>query len=108
MSVGGSLLVVVGLILALGWAVRRFTGLAGNRNGLLKIRAVLPVGARERIVLVEAGGKQLLVGITAQTINTLHVFEQPLVEVQPADGEFAEKLKEWLHRTGASDKPDSP
>jgi len=48
-------------------------------NKDLKIIGVLPLGQRERVMVVQAGSEQLVLGVTATQINTLHVLEKPLM-----------------------------
>lgn len=81
----GSLLQLVlglGLVLALiggaAWASRRFGRLPlGPGNGLRVLGAVA-VGARERVVLVEVGEAQLLLGVAPGRVQALHVLAKPL------------------------------
>lgn len=91
-----ALLLVVGLIVALAWLLRR-SGLAPlGAGGAGRVLASLPLGGRERAVLIEIGGQQLLLGVAAGQVNLLVRFEQPVVEAPPAPGEFAARLKQWL------------
>ncbi len=90
-----SLVFVLALIPVSLWVARRFqAGAPGNaRQGPIRIRATVAVGPRERIVIVEAAGKSLLVGITAQSMQTLAEFENaPVFEEAEAPG-FATLLK---------------
>ncbi len=88
------LTLIVILILALGWLARRMGqgGLLGNRH--IKMLAAMPLGTRERLVVVEVGGQQLLLGITATQITTLHTFEAPVIVPDDSQGqsEFGKKL----------------
>jgi flagellar protein FliO/FliZ len=65
----------------------RFSGAAGGATGLRSI-AVLPLSASQRIVTVEIGHGEarrwLVLGVTAQSITTLHTLEP-----QSADGTAA-------------------
>lgn len=91
-----ALLLVVGLIVALAWLLRR-SGLAPlGAGGAARVLASLPLGGRERAALIEVGGQQLLLGVAAGQVNLLVRFEQPVVEAPPAPGEFAVRLKQWL------------
>ena len=63
----------------------------------------MSMGARERIVLVQVGTKQLLLGIAPGQISTLHVLNEPLEAVSDAhphlQGQgFAEKLSAAISR----------
>lgn len=70
------LLVIVTLILLLGWLARRVSafGQAGS-FGRMKVLSMLPLGNRERLVLVQVGRQRLLLGVTPASVNTLHTFE---------------------------------
>jgi flagellar protein FliO/FliZ len=59
-----SLLLVVGFIVAAAWVVRRMPLGLGRGNGPLKVLAALPLGPRERLVLIEARGEELLIAVS--------------------------------------------
>jgi flagellar protein FliO/FliZ len=59
-----SLVLVVGFIFAAAWVVRRMPLGLGRSNGPLKVLAALPLGPRERLVLVEARGEELLIAVS--------------------------------------------
>jgi flagellar protein FliO/FliZ len=64
-SVGLNLLVVLAVIAAVTWYARRSPLLnPGRSKGPMKIVATLPIGPKERIVLIEAGTQRLLVGVS--------------------------------------------
>jgi flagellar protein FliO/FliZ len=63
-SVVLSLLLVVGFIFAAAWVVRRMPLGLGRASGPLKVLAALPLGPRERLVLVEARGEELLIAVS--------------------------------------------
>lgn len=96
--VAASLILVVVLILGLGWVMRRVPG-AGRSQSILRVHASVALGARERVLWVEAGGVHLLLGVTAQSINTLHRFDAAPAEPPPPSGAvFAERLRQILAR----------
>lgn len=78
-NVSLALIGIIGLIFAISWFVKRFAQGTFSANAHIKVLSAMPLGTRERIVLIEAGGQQLLLGITSTSINTLHVFETPVV-----------------------------
>lgn len=94
------LLFVIGLVFALAWLLKRVGqgSLVGSRQ--MKIVASLPLGTRERLALVEVGGQHILLGITPTSINTLHVFDEPVdLDSSGEDGsDFANKLKDILSK----------
>lgn len=70
-----ALAVVLGLAWATIWMLRRLQDKrmgagedAGDGRSLRFVRA-LPLGPRERLVLVESGGEQLLLGVTGGMIS---------------------------------------
>ncbi len=92
------LALVIGVILLLAWLMRRFGGAGFSASGM-KVIATLPLSARERVVLVEAGDKQLLLGVAPGRVNLLASYDEPIIEssiMQSAP--FAERLKEAMAR----------
>ncbi len=73
-----ALLLVLALIVGLGWLLKRMPGSGFRPSNGLKIVASLAVGAKERVVVVEVAGKQLLLGVTAAGITPLHELPEPL------------------------------
>lgn len=92
------LALVVGLILLLAWLLRRFGG-AGFATTGMKVIATLPLSSRERVVLVEAGDKQLLLGVAPGRVNLLASYDEPLLkESNMQAAPFAERLKDAMAR----------
>ena len=85
-GIGGALfglLLVLGLILGLAWMLRRLPGVGFRPAEGLRVVASLQLGAKERAVVVEVGGQQLLLGVTAAGISRLHELPQPLPPAEP-------------------------
>lgn len=76
LSIFLSLLVVIGIIFAFAYIMRRFN--VTQSHGQLKVVASLSAGAREKIMVIQVGDEQHLVGVTAQNINHLSKLEAPL------------------------------
>ncbi len=94
LTLGVGVLAVIAIIFGCAWIVRRMSGMTGGNTRAIKVVSVMPMGTRERIALIEVGGKQILVGVTAQAIRTLHVFDEPVVSPgEPVSGDFARKLQ---------------
>jgi flagellar protein FliO/FliZ len=98
-----SLLLVLGLIFALAWLLRRVQAVRAPLGGVLSIRGGLQVGAKERVLWIRAGDKDLLIGVAAGRVQTLHVFEQP--PVVPADAAAPPSFREALLRIAQGGKP---
>lgn len=73
LRVVASLLLVVALIGVLALVLRRLPGLAMTRGGELRLLGTVAVGHRERVVLIEADGSRVLVGVAPGRVQTLHV-----------------------------------
>jgi flagellar protein FliO/FliZ len=96
-----SLLGVVALIFFVGWLSRRAQGRV--RPGGRKIRVIetMPVGIKEKVMLLEVGGTQLLVGASPTGgLRTLHVLATPVEEdttpsSAPSIRGFRDVLAQW-------------
>ena len=55
-----ALAAVLVLIYALAWFIKRSRGLQGMSQLHIKTVAVMPMGVKEKIVLIEIAGKQIL------------------------------------------------
>jgi len=65
------LVVVLALAVGLSWLLRRHVL---PRGGAIRVIGGLPLGSRERLLLIEVDETRLLIGVTTQQIQTLHVF----------------------------------
>ena len=94
LSLGTGLVLVVGAILLTGWLYTRTQKLRGGPNELIRIVASQPLGTKERVLLLQVADKQLLVGMTSTSVQTLHVFDEPVADIpEVATGGFAERLR---------------
>lgn len=73
-----ALAVVLAAIIGLAWLLRRVARFNRSADGQLRILGGLPVGNRERIVLVQVGKTQLLIGVAPGRVQTLHVLDEPI------------------------------
>jgi len=78
-----ALLAVLALVIGLGWLLKRLPGSGFRPAEGMKVVASLSVGAKERVVVVDVNGQQLLLGVTAGGINTLHTLPEPLPPPAP-------------------------
>ena len=81
-----ALLVVLVAVFAVAWVVRRMRGFGNRVGGAIDVIADIPLGAKERAVLLKVGQKQILVGVAPGRVNTLHVLEEPLDLTKPTAG----------------------
>jgi flagellar protein FliO/FliZ len=97
--IAGLLLMIV-IIIGLAALLKRVNGLQRSLPGAIRVVSVTSIGARERLMLVEVGGRQLLVGAAPGRVQTLLVLDEPVAMPQPAIGRqaggFAERLRDAL------------
>ena len=100
------LLLVIGLIFLLAWLLRRVQRIGPRGTQVIKLLASQALGPRDRLVLVQVGSEQVLLGLSAGRITPLHVLKDPvhLPDSEPANAEFAQRLMEILGKD-SKDKP---
>ncbi|OUS39387.1 flagellar biosynthetic protein FliO ['Osedax' symbiont bacterium Rs2_46_30_T18] len=84
MQMALGLVFVLGVIFLLAWLMRRVTGIQGAKQHI-KILSAINVGTRERAVLVEVAGEQLLLGVASGQVNLLHKITHPIVTSNSSD-----------------------
>jgi len=72
-----SLLMVLGLIIISALVLKRFN-LTQQSSNQLKVIASLSLGAKERVVVVQIGEQQLVLGVCPQQISLLKNLETPI------------------------------
>ena len=90
------LLFVLAVIFGLAWLLKQYnnSGMVGNKA--MKIVASMPLGTRERVVLIEVADKQILLGVAPGSVNSLHVFDEKVVGDSEQSSDFSSKLKQVL------------
>ncbi|MBA1200853.1 flagellar biosynthetic protein FliO [Pseudomonas capeferrum] len=93
------LLLVVGLIFFLAWLLRRMQGIAPRGGQVIEIIGSRAIGPRDRLLLVQVGKQQILLGHSPGSIEALHVLDEPVevpIGARPATPEFAQRLMELM------------
>ena len=90
MQVVGSLAIVFGAVVLMAVVVKRVNRSPSTGKASLSVMGSTSVGTREKVVLINAAGQQILVGVAPGNVRTLHVFDEPLAtdtaeEAKPAD-----------------------
>ncbi|KUJ71524.1 flagellar biosynthetic protein FliO [Thiomicrospira sp. WB1] len=102
-----SLIFILLIIFASAWLLKRFGRVQGVAGEAMKVLSVMSVGQKERIVLMQVGEQQLLVGVTTAKITLLKELDTP-IEVNTrgtlTSNAFANRLQEALSRTAASNE----
>jgi flagellar protein FliO/FliZ len=95
------LLAVLVAIAVLAWALRRVFRLSSVAGGVIRVVATAPLGGRDRVVLLQVGVVQLLVGVSPGRLQTLHVLDEPVALPRPGEplaGTFPAQLARWRGR----------
>lgn len=93
------LLLVLALIVAMAWLMKRSQQWHGIGQQQFKVIAALPLGPREKAVLLQVGEQQLLVGVTPQNVNLLATLDQPLdLNAGQQSTVFSDKLKQFMQQ----------
>jgi flagellar protein FliO/FliZ len=98
-----SLSLTIGLIVVLlwgaVWALRRLRPGAGPAGGDCAVVRALPLGPRERLLVVRVGDKHLVVGVGAAAVSLLCELPGPLPPTPAINPSFAaavsKAMKSW-------------
>ncbi|MEZ5542618.1 MAG: flagellar biosynthetic protein FliO [Pseudomonadota bacterium] len=92
------LAIVLVSIAVLAWLMKRAGGLRASAHGTLRVIDGIALSARERIVLVQVGETQVLLGVAPGRVSRVHVLDQQVATVpqENAPVSFAERLRQML------------
>ncbi len=89
--------IVLVVVAGCAFVLRRLPVIRSSRNSSLKIVEAVPLGTRDRLLLVDAAGTRLLIGVTTGSIACLHV----LGGAAPPSS-FGDTLNESMRAGGTS------
>lgn len=95
--------IVLALIAGAAALLKRVTPGRFSANALLKPVATLAVGPRERVVVVEMGETWLVLGITPNSVTTLHTLPKGELPALPATAAERNAFAALLRRARGSD-----
>jgi flagellar protein FliO/FliZ len=92
---------IIGLILLLGFVARKIApqNVASGQGGM-KVVSSLSLGMKEKLVMIQVGDKQMLIGVTPNNISRIEQFDEPVVEPGDGLGDFRFKLQEMMQKQG--------
>lgn len=112
MSIGSSLLIVIGLFLGLAWFYRKTTNtsLSGALpKQVVQVLGRTPIATRQQLVLVRFGSKLVLVSLVQGEARTISEITDPLEVDQLAGlcegsqpGSISSSFRSILHQGGAA------
>jgi len=85
-----SLGLVLAAIFAAAWVMRRMRNFGRPAAGALDVLADMPLGQKERAVLVRVGTTQILLGVAPGRVSTLHVLTEPVQITPPSSANAAD------------------
>ncbi len=95
------LAVVLALLFASLWLLKRLSAPRGQAAGLMRVVAGTAVGTRERVVVLEVAGTWLVLGVAPGRITALAQMPREDLPVEPEPGRagnFASRLKQIIDR----------
>jgi len=93
-----SLLMVLVLIFISAWVLKKFNVVNKTSTGM-KVITSLPVGSKEKIIVVQVGDEQLLLGVGAQQVTLLKTLEKPLEIATPISTDLSHKLGQFISKS---------
>ena len=99
------LVLVLGLMMAAAWALKKFNASGAITGSTIKIIGGVAVGSRERIMVVEVADQWIVVGVTTTSINALATMPKQDITPSATDqvplGGFAGRLKQFIENRNA-------
>lgn len=92
-----SLLMVLALIIISAFVLKRFN-ITTSLSDDLKVVTSLPLSTKEKLVVVQVGDKQLLLGVTSQQITLLETLEQPIELKSPVNQQLSASIQKLLKK----------
>ena len=98
------LLLVLAIIIASTWLLKRFSIIPTISSDNLKVIAATGVGQRERVVIVEIGETWLVLGVAPGQVTKLHTMEKSSIEtadktLKHTATEFSDKLDTSIQKS---------
>ncbi|HVY08472.1 MAG TPA: flagellar biosynthetic protein FliO [Burkholderiales bacterium] len=93
------LAVVLAMVFAAAWAMRRFDPNAATGGNALRVVAGTSVGSRERVVVLELDDTWLVVGVAPGRVSSLHNMPKPQNFQAAAQAMPASPFANWLKQT---------
>lgn len=92
-----SLCMVLLLIVGAAWLLKKFSLVNKSVSGL-KVIASLPLGTKERLVVVEMGEEQLLFSISAQGVSLVKTLDKPLPIADMSSNELTQPFQQFFKK----------
>lgn len=96
---------IVIMIFGVVWLMKKVGYQGYNASGLIKVKSCLPISNKEKILLIEVGEEQVLVGTAPGFIGHIKTMDKPVMDISntafstpPVASAFADKLKNIINK----------
>ena len=80
-----AVLIVLGLVAAMAWLLRRGSlGALAGRGGAINVETAVALGERRSLVIVSVEGRRLLLGLTPTTMQLVTELSSAALQTPPA------------------------
>lgn len=107
MSMVLSLLMVLALIVISAWVLKKFN-LANKSVSGMQVISSLPLGHKEKLVVVQIAEEQLLLGVSSQQINLIKTLDKPLAINTPITSDLSQTLNRFMAKKAGSQTTEQP
>ncbi len=98
-----SLLLVIFCVAIFSIIVKKLNGMSFNENRKLKTISGLSLGSKERVVLIQVGDKQILLGVSPGGISKIEEFDDPIVNANDSPSfNFKAQFKRFMQQGKSS------
>lgn len=108
LEVAAALFFVLMVILLLAWLSKRLGGPYVGKNHVLMIKAALPLSAKEKLMIVQIGEEQVVIGVAPGFVGHIKTLDVPLVTndsampINLSKASFSQTLRSILTRNIAT------
>ena len=99
---------VIALMLAIAWLFKRIGPIAHGHQMQLKVIGGLNIGNREKVIVVEVADQWLVLGVTAQNINTLATLPKQDLPANQTSTLTQNNFADWLKKNLEKRNPPQP
>lgn len=90
-----AVLILFGVVVFL---LKRVGGFRSAPGGKMRLIDGVSVGTRERVILMQIGEKQVLIGVSPGRVSPIHVFDEPVITASDESTGFAGQLQKQLQK----------
>ena len=95
------LITVLVLIFVVAWIVKRYGSFNSTVGGNLRVVGGLSLGQKERVMLVQVGEKQMLLGVSPGKVEMLCQLDEPIA-IEESDSDSKNKKENFSDRLQAA------